>query len=110
MARFSEGVDLIIQGLGTDRLSFKGRYYQYDDVPMPLGTVQSPVPMWSASMSPQGQAEAAKRGMHSISLGSTEIIRKASENYRAEWEASRDDPVRPAGAPAQPFIGAWRLV
>ncbi len=110
VARFSEGVDLIIQGLGTDRLSFKGRYYQYDDVPMPLGTVQSPVPMWSASMSPQGQAEAAKRGMHSISLGSTEIIRKASENYRAEWEASRDDPVRPAGAPAQPFIGAWRLV
>ncbi len=61
-------------------------------------------------MSPQGQAEAAKRGMHSISLGSAEIIRKASENYRAEWEASRDDPVRPAGAPEQPFIGAWRLV
>ena len=61
-------------------------------------------------MSPGGQAEAARRGMHTISLGPTEGIRQASENYRSEWNNSKDDPLRPAGAPAQPFIGAWRLV
>ena len=110
LARFSEGIDLIIQGLSTDRLSFEGRYYQYEDVPMPLATVQSPLPLWSASMSPQGQAEAAKRGMHSISLGSTDLIRKTSENYRSEWNASTGHSLRPEGAPAQPYIGAWRLV
>ena len=107
--RFIEGVDLIIAGLTAAKLTFKGKHYQYEDVPMVLQTVQSPLPLWSASMSPGGQAEAARRGMHSISLGSTEIIRQASENYRSEWNTSKDDPLRPAGGPAQPFIGAWRM-
>ena len=107
---FIEGVDLIIKGLNCLKLSFSGQHYQYEDVPMVLQTVQTPVPLWSASMSPEGQAEAAKRGMHTISLGSTDLIRQTSDNYRAEWDASRNDPLRPSGAPEQPFIGAWRML
>ena len=61
-------------------------------------------------MSPGGQAEAAKRGMHTISLGSTDLIRQTSENYRAEWRASRDNPLRPASGPNEPFVGAWRML
>ena len=110
MEMFIEGVDLIIKGLKSTRLTFKGKHYQYEDVPMAVQAVQSPLPLWSASMSPGGQAEAARRGMHTISLGPTEGIRQASENYRAEWNASKDDPLRPAGGHEQPFIGAWRLV
>ena len=110
MEMFIEGVDLIIKGLNCTRLTFKGKHYQYEDVPMAVQAEQSPLPLWSASMSPGGQAEAARRGMHTISLGSTEGIRQASENYRAEWNASKDDPLRPAGGHEQPFIGAWRLV
>ena len=107
---FIEGVDLIIKGLSCSKLSFEGKHYRYEDVPMVLQTVQSPLPLWSASMSPGGQAEAAKRGMHTISLGSTDLIRQTSENYRAEWFASRDDPLRPPGGPDQPFVGAWRML
>ena len=110
MEMFIEGVDLIIEGLKSTRLTFKGKHYQYEDVPMAVQAEQSPLPLWSASMSPGGQAEAARRGMHTISLGPTEGIRQASENYRAEWNASKDDPLRPAGGHEQPFIGAWRLV
>ena len=110
MEMFIEGVDLIIKGLNCTRLTFKGKHYQYEDVPMAVQAVQSPLPLWSASMSPGGQGEAARRGMHTISLGPTEGIRQASENYRAEWNASKDDPLRPAGGHEQPFIGAWRLV
>ncbi len=110
MEMFIEGVDLIIEGLNCTRLTFKGKHYQYKDVPMAVQAEQSPLPLWSASMSPGGQAEAARRGMHTISLGPTEGIRQASENYRAEWNASKDDPLRPAGGHEQPFIGAWRLV
>ena len=110
MEMFIEGVDLIIKGLKSARLTFKGKHYQYEDVPMTVQAVQSPLPLWSASMSPGGQAEAARRGMHTISLGPTEGIRQASENYRSEWNASKDDPLRPAGGHELPFIGAWRLV
>ena len=110
MDMFIEGVDLIIRGLNCSRLTFSGKHYRYEDVPMVLQTVQKPLPLWSASMSPGGQAEAARRGMHTISLGSTDLIRRTSDNYRAEWDASRDDPLRPAGAPEQPFIGAWRML
>ena len=110
MEMFIEGVDLIIKGLKSARLTFKGKHYQYEDVPMTVQAVQSPLPLWSASMSPGGQAEAARRGMHTISLGPTEGIRQASENYRSEWNASKDDPLRPAGGHELPLIGAWRLV
>ena len=110
MEMFIEGVDLIIEGLNCTTLTFKGKHYQYKDVPMAVQAEQSPLPLWSASMSPAGQAEAARRGMHTISLGPTEVIRQASENYRSEWNASKDDPLRPAGSPIQPFVGAWRLL
>ena len=110
MEMFIEGVDLIIEGLNCTTLTFKGKHYRYEDVPMALQPVQSPLPLWSASMSPGGQAEAARRGMHSIALGPTEVIRQASENYRSEWNASKDDPLRPAGIPAQPLVGAWRML
>ena len=110
MEMFIEGVDLIIKGLNCSSLTYTGKHYRYVDVPMVLQTVQSPLPLWSASMSPGGQAEAARRGMHTISLGSTDLIRQSSDNYRAEWAASRDDPLRPDGAPEQPFIGAWRML
>ena len=110
MDMFIEGVDLIIQGLNCSSLTFTGKHYQYEDVPMVLQTVQTPLPLWSASMSPGGQAEAARRGMHTISLGSTELIRQTSENYRNEWRASQDDPLRPASGPNEPFVGAWRLL
>ena len=110
MEMFIEGVDLIIEGLNCTTLTFNGKHYQYKDVPMAVQAEQSPLPLWSASMSPGGQAEAARRGMHTIALGPTDVIRQASENYRAEWNASKDDPLRPAGGHEQPFIGAWRLV
>ena len=108
---FIEGVDLIIKGLNCTRLTFNGKHYQYEDVPMAVQAEQSPLPpVERVPCPPGGQAEAARRGMHTISLGPTEGIRQASENYRAEWNASKDDPLRPAGGHEQPFIGAWRLV
>ena len=110
MEMFIEGVDLIIEGLNCTTLTFNGKHYQYENVPMAVQAEQSPLPLWSASMSPGGQAEAARRGMHTIALGPTEVIRQASENYRSEWDNSKDDPLRPAGAPAQPFVGAWRMI
>ena len=110
MEMFIEGVDLIIEGLNCTTLTFNGKHYQYKDVPMAMQAEQSPLPLWSASMSPGGQAEAARRGMHTIALGPTDVIRQASENYRSEWNNSKDDPLRPAGAPAQPFVGAWRMI
>ena len=110
MEMFIEGVDLIIEGLNCTTLTFTGKHYQYKDVPLAVQAEQSPLPLWSASMSPGGQAEAARRGMHTIALGPTDVIRQASENYRSEWNNSKDDPLRPAGAPAQPFVGAWRMI
>ena len=110
MEMFIEGVDLIIEGLNCTTLTFNGKHYQYKDVPMAMQAEQSPLPLWSASMSPGGQAEAARRGMHTIALGPTDVIRQASENYRSEWNNSKDDSLRPAGAPAQPFVGAWRMI
>ena len=59
-------------------------------------------------MSPDGQALAAKQGMHNCTLGSLEMVKGASTNYKALWEQHQ------AGSRTKgyqlPLIGAYRQV
>jgi alkanesulfonate monooxygenase SsuD/methylene tetrahydromethanopterin reductase-like flavin-dependent oxidoreductase (luciferase family) len=103
---YAEALEVIVQGLSSDRVSYDGKYYQYDNVPMALKPKQDPIPFWSASMSPEGQALAAKMGMHSCSLGPNAVIQGAVNNFKSVWQASAGE-IRPAPA-VDPLIGMYR--
>jgi alkanesulfonate monooxygenase SsuD/methylene tetrahydromethanopterin reductase-like flavin-dependent oxidoreductase (luciferase family) len=107
---YAEALEVIVKGLSAERLSHHGRYFHYDDVPMVMRPLQRPVPLWTGSMSPDGQVHAARRGMHFVGLGRTAQIAQAAAHYRQAWEASREDPLRPPGGPATPYVGAYRMV
>ena len=92
---FVDAYKCISAGLTTDTLTYDGKYFAYEDVPMALRPLQHPhPPFWYASSSAVGATWAGEQGLHFVTLGSTAAAKASIEAYRAAL-AKR-------GAPAQP--------
>lgn len=103
--RFAEALDLLVKGLTTDKLTYHGRYWRYEDVPMTISPVQRPMPpLWFGATTPDRSAWAAGQGMNIVALPPAEKARALTDAYRAEWESLG----RPAGQ--LPFLGVNRNV
>ncbi len=108
---FEEALAVIIAGMTNDRLTHKGEYYHYEDVPLELRPLQRPYPpLWYATSNLDSVAWAAARGMHMVGLGPAEAYRPFVERYRAVWPRHTDDPVRLNPHVATPRIGISRQV
>jgi alkanesulfonate monooxygenase SsuD/methylene tetrahydromethanopterin reductase-like flavin-dependent oxidoreductase (luciferase family) len=110
VARTAEALAVLRAGLYSERLTFKGRFFNYDDVPLPLAPLQKPLPFWSASMSSDGLTEAARAGMNTAALGNVEMIRVAVQTYREASLRLKDDPMRQQFGVAEPLNGMYRMV
>ncbi len=110
VARTAEALAVLRAGLYSERLTFKGRFFNYDDVPLPLAPLQKPLPFWSASMSNDGLTEAARAGMNTAALGNVEMIRVAVQTYREAFVRLKDDPMRQQFGVAEPLNGMYRMV
>ncbi|MFT5131553.1 MAG: alkanesulfonate monooxygenase SsuD [Gammaproteobacteria bacterium] len=104
----AEAEEIIALGLISETLTYQGKYYHYDKVPMTLRPLQNPVPMWSAAKSPEGQDMSSRRGMHSVSLGATATVKALTASYLEYWDKNRAE--RQASAPETPYLGAYRLI
>jgi alkanesulfonate monooxygenase SsuD/methylene tetrahydromethanopterin reductase-like flavin-dependent oxidoreductase (luciferase family) len=100
--RFEEMLSILLKGLGANRLTHKGKHFQFDDVPIELQPVQTPLPLWQASRSPESAHKLARIGCNvALSLPS----RDAGEfvaRYRAAWTALGNDEAR------MPLVGTVR--
>ena len=96
----SEAFEVLKNGLSNAKLTHHGKHFHYDSVPMTIESLQRPVPFWTASMSPEGLAAAARAGMHSAMLGSADMIREAVDVY---------EEARPASG-AEVLQGMYRIV
>lgn len=108
--RAEEALAVLRAGLTSERLNFHGRYFNYDDVPLPLAPLQRPIPFWSASMSAEGLREAARAGMHSAALGNVGMVEHALALYRAAALELATDPLRAIWAVAPTLHGMYRIV
>jgi alkanesulfonate monooxygenase SsuD/methylene tetrahydromethanopterin reductase-like flavin-dependent oxidoreductase (luciferase family) len=80
--RFEEILDILLAGLGAERLSHAGHFYQYDNVPVELYPVQRPhPPIWYPTSSPDGIAWVAKRGYSTVLQGPGERIKSRLQTY-----------------------------
>jgi alkanesulfonate monooxygenase SsuD/methylene tetrahydromethanopterin reductase-like flavin-dependent oxidoreductase (luciferase family) len=108
---FNEALQVILAGLTGERLTHKGEYYRYEDVPMELRPVQQPYPpLWYATSNRDSVAWAAANGMHLMGLGPGEAFRPFVQIYREEAAQHRDDPRRLNPHVTEPRIGMNRLV
>ena len=103
--RFGECREIILAALTSDRLTFRGTHYRFDDVPMVMRPFQRPhPPLWYGVSKPSSCEWAAANAVNVVMNGPAESVRTIADAYRAEWAK--------LGKPAQqlPLLGASRHV
>ena len=92
---FFDAYKCLSAGLVTDSLSYKGEYYEYQNVPIALRPLQQPhPPFWYASSNDIGSTWAGEQGLHYVTLGPTPNAKANIDAFKAAFKKR--------GAPAQP--------
>jgi alkanesulfonate monooxygenase SsuD/methylene tetrahydromethanopterin reductase-like flavin-dependent oxidoreductase (luciferase family) len=92
---FIDAFDTVLNGLTHDRLTYKGKYFNYENVPMELKPLQTPYPpFWYGSSNETGSRWAGERGLHFVTLGSMKLAKANIAAFR--------DSLAKRGAPAHP--------
>lgn len=82
-ARYDEHLAILIEGLSHESLTYKGRFWDFDDVPMRLRPKQQPHPPLWYMRNPE---TAAKGGMNCIVVGSIDTLEANVLRYRRLWD------------------------
>jgi alkanesulfonate monooxygenase SsuD/methylene tetrahydromethanopterin reductase-like flavin-dependent oxidoreductase (luciferase family) len=102
---YNEAVELILQGLSHKTLTFHGKYFNFDEVPMQLEPLQKPhPPIWYGAHVPESAARAARRCLNIVNLDPTAEVRLTVASYRKTWYETQG-----VAAPL-PKIGLGRFV
>jgi alkanesulfonate monooxygenase SsuD/methylene tetrahydromethanopterin reductase-like flavin-dependent oxidoreductase (luciferase family) len=82
-AVFVDALDAIQAGLTSDRLTFHGTHFTYDNVPMELKPLQQPYPpFWYPSSNETGAEWAGGRGLHFSTLGGVERAKACVDAFK----------------------------
>jgi alkanesulfonate monooxygenase SsuD/methylene tetrahydromethanopterin reductase-like flavin-dependent oxidoreductase (luciferase family) len=101
---YAEALDLVVKGLTEPSLTFHGRFFKVEDVPMELAPLQKPhPPIWYGVHAPDSAARAARRGLQVVSLDPPLETCAAFESFRAAWREAH-------GARALPRMGLGRFI
>lgn len=110
-ALYHETLQIVIEGLTSERLNHTGEAFTFENVPMILKPVQAPMPpLWAGVGSEPGMVFAARHGMNAIGLGPTARIKGQVAFYRDAWEDQAGDPMRAFTPTKTPFMGALRQI
>jgi alkanesulfonate monooxygenase SsuD/methylene tetrahydromethanopterin reductase-like flavin-dependent oxidoreductase (luciferase family) len=92
-AMYVEAYNVIRQALTQPKISFKGKYYTFENVPIEMKPAQLPhPPFWYAVPTPEGAAWPAQNGINVVCGGSVPRIREITDRYRVEWRQAGNSP------------------
>jgi alkanesulfonate monooxygenase SsuD/methylene tetrahydromethanopterin reductase-like flavin-dependent oxidoreductase (luciferase family) len=81
---YHEAFEVLLKGLATDELSFEGKFYRFDKVPMVLKPVQRPhPPLWYGVSIPDNADWPAANDVNVVSLAPPAAVRPIFERYLA---------------------------
>ncbi len=110
-ALYHEALEVLIKGLTSKRLTHDGAHHSFNNVPMVMRTVQTPMPpLWAGVGSEQGMTFAARHGMNAIGLGPTARIAGVVTSYKRLWDKHASDPMRALASTKSPKMGALRQI
>ena len=85
-AMFAEAFQIILQGLRGGKLTFKGEFYNFENVPIELEPFQKPhPPLWYGANNPQSAERCGLRGMNTVANATAGVVRGMAEAY---WPAA----------------------
>jgi len=101
---YNEAVEVILKGLTSKVLDFRGKHFNFDNVPIALEPLQKPhPPIWYGAHAPDSAARAARKALNIINLDPTAHIRETVESYRKTWQDAK-------GSAPLPKIGLGRFI
>jgi alkanesulfonate monooxygenase SsuD/methylene tetrahydromethanopterin reductase-like flavin-dependent oxidoreductase (luciferase family) len=104
-AIYVESLEMILQGLATQKLDGKGKYHSFDNVPLHVAPYQKPhPPLWYGVHSPASAERAGRTGCNVVSLDSAAETRDLAAYFRTAWRSAH-----PAAA-REPLIGLGLFV
>ena len=82
-ARYLETLNILQEGLSRDELSYKGEFYDFEQLPMRLRPIQQPYPpFWYM----RNVETAAIQRMNTVIVGSLDSFEANVKRYRELWE------------------------
>jgi alkanesulfonate monooxygenase SsuD/methylene tetrahydromethanopterin reductase-like flavin-dependent oxidoreductase (luciferase family) len=88
-ARYLEAYAVLIKGLTGRTLTHKGKFFEFNDVPMEIAPLQQPhPPLWYGAVNAEGAAWAARNAVNIVCNAPTPEVRAMIARYRAEWLAA----------------------
>ncbi len=103
LAIYLEALEIVRQGLTSKTVTFKGKHYEFADVPMELTPFQTPhPPFWMGVGNPEAAEIAARTGCNFVALSTAAQLRQFVDRYNAT--------AKPTFAPAAPKMGLGRFV
>ncbi|HVC51505.1 MAG TPA: LLM class flavin-dependent oxidoreductase [Stellaceae bacterium] len=96
--QFREAFEVTRIGLTEDELTFHGKYYDFDHVPIPMKPLQKPYPeLWYGTSRLESIPWAAEHGAHIVTLRDNKQAQAIIDFYKAEWRrlgrAEKDLPL-----------------
>ena len=92
-AMYQEALEVILLGLASRELSFQGKYYQFDRMPLELEPVQRPhPPLWYGVARPEAVDWCAGHNVNIVSNLLSKLMRALTDRYRTVWEARGHSP------------------
>jgi alkanesulfonate monooxygenase SsuD/methylene tetrahydromethanopterin reductase-like flavin-dependent oxidoreductase (luciferase family) len=103
--RFVECREIVLRALSSERFTFHGVHYHFDDVPMVMRPLQTPhPPLWYGVSKPSSCEWAAANDVNIVMNGTPESVRTITDVYRSEWAKLGKHPE------ALPLLGVSRHV
>jgi alkanesulfonate monooxygenase SsuD/methylene tetrahydromethanopterin reductase-like flavin-dependent oxidoreductase (luciferase family) len=101
---YAERLELILKAFTVDTLNWKGRYDQFENVPMELAPLQKPhPPLWYGAHSPDSAERAARKGLNIVTNDMPANTREIVARYRKVWQEVQ-------GSAALPKMGMVRFI
>ena len=92
-AMYVEAYNVIKQALTQPQVSFSGKHYRFEAVPIEMKPAQLPhPPFWYAVPVPEGAAWPAQNRINVVCGGPLQRVREITDRYRAEWAACGNSP------------------
>ena len=83
---YAERLELILKAFTVKTLSWKGRYDQFENVPMEMESFQKPhPPLWYGAHSPDSAERAARKGLNMVTNDMPDNARAIVARYRQIW-------------------------
>lgn len=98
--RYEDVLGALRNGLANDELTYQGKFYNFDRVPMRLRPYQQPTPPFWYMRNPE---TAAQNGMNCIVVGSLDTFEANVVRYKNLWNQYNPSPLTAQGR--DPMIG-----